>query len=56
MLCLAFIHHLTIAKNIPLDEAIKWLMSIAPTGLIEFVPKDDPTVKQMIYLKRSWMY
>ncbi len=51
MLCLAFIHHLTIAKNIPLDEAIKWLMSIAPTGLIEFVPKDDPTVKQMIYLK-----
>ena len=24
---------------------------VLPTGLIEFVPKDDPTVKQMIYLK-----
>ena len=51
MICLAFIHHLTIAKNIPLEDAISWLINIAPTGLIEFIPKNDPTIQQMIYLK-----
>ena len=50
MLSLAFEHHLTIAKNIPLDQVIKWLVSIAPRGLIEFVPKNDETIKKMIIL------
>ena len=51
MIGLAFIHHLTIAKNIPLTDAVSWLMNIAPIGLIEFIPKNDPTIQQMIYLK-----
>ena len=51
MIGLAFIHHLTIAKNIPLADAVSWLMNIAPIGLIEFIPKKDPTIQQMIYLK-----
>ena len=51
MLSLAFEHHLTIAKNIPLDQVIKWLVSTAPRGLIEFVPKTDETIKNMIILK-----
>ena len=47
----AFEHHLSIAKNIPLDQVIKWLIKIAPQGLIEFVPKNDVTVKKMLSLK-----
>ncbi len=51
MLALAFEHHLAIAKNIPLDQVIKWLIKIAPHGLIEFVPKNDETIKKMLTLK-----
>ncbi len=51
MLSLAFEHHLAIAKNIPLDQVIKFLTNIAPRGLIEFVPKDDETIKKMLLLK-----
>ena len=51
MIALAFEHHLSIAKNIPLDQVIKWLIKIAPQGLIEFVPKNDVTVKKMLSLK-----
>ncbi len=51
MIALAFEHHLSIAKNIPLDQTVKWLTSIAPQGLIEFVPKNDITVQKMLTLK-----
>ena len=51
MIALAFQHHLALANNIPLDETIKWLMNIAPIGLIEFVNKNDETVKKMLSLK-----
>ena len=48
---LAVIHHLVIAKNIPLTQAIEWLTSFSSIGLIEFVPKSDPTAKTMMALK-----
>ena len=51
MLALAFEHHLAIAKNIPLEQTLKWLINIAPKGLIEFVPKNDETIKKMLLLK-----
>ena len=51
VIALAFEHHLAIAKNIPLDEVIKWIVSLAPKGLIEFVPKTDKTVIKMLELK-----
>lgn len=51
IIALAFEHHLSIAKNIPLDQVISWLVSLAPNGLIEFVPKDDITIKKMLELK-----
>ena len=51
MLALAFEHHLAIAKNIPLEDVITWLISLAPRGIIEFVPKNDITVQSMIKLK-----
>jgi hypothetical protein len=48
IIALALIHHLVIASNIPLDYVIAWLLSLAPTGIIEFVPKDDPMVKVLL--------
>ena len=51
MIALAFEHHLAIGKNIPLNQVILWLTSLAPKGLIEFVPKDDITVKKMLEFK-----
>ena len=51
IIALAFEHHLAIAKNIPLNDVVSWLVSLAPTGLIEFVPKEDETIKKMLEFK-----
>ena len=51
ILALAFEHHLSIAKNIPLEDVLSWLISLAPKGLIEFVPKEDPTIQKMLKFK-----
>jgi ribosomal protein L11 methylase PrmA len=48
LLALAFIHHLAIARNVPLDLAIDWIMSVAPVGVIEFPPKSDPMVQRLL--------
>lgn len=51
VLALAFEHHLAIAKNIPLEDVINWIISLAPKGIIEFVPKNDVTIQSMMRLK-----
>ncbi|MEM8773638.1 MAG: class I SAM-dependent methyltransferase, partial [Pseudomonadota bacterium] len=48
MLALAVIHHLVIGANLPLKEVLDWFLAIAPTGVIEFVPKEDPMVRQLL--------
>ncbi|HET9459628.1 MAG TPA: class I SAM-dependent methyltransferase [Sphingomicrobium sp.] len=48
LLALALIHHLAIAKNVPLDMAVDWLMSLAPSGIIEFPSKGDPMVQELL--------
>ena len=48
VLALAFVHHLAIAGNVPLDRLVDWLIGLAPTGVIEFVPKADPMVQVML--------
>jgi len=48
MVALALIHHMVIGSNIPLAQAVRWLSGIAPTGVIEFVPKEDPMVQGML--------
>lgn len=48
MLALAVIHHLVIGANLPLSEVVNWFLDIAPTGVIEFVPKQDPMVQQLL--------
>jgi hypothetical protein len=50
---LAFAHHLAIARNVPIRSIITWLVASAPTGVIEFVPKSDPTIQRMLALRQD---
>lgn len=51
ILALAFAHHLAIGRNTGLKNAVDWIVSLAPKGIIEFVPKNDPTVQKMLALR-----
>jgi ribosomal protein L11 methylase PrmA len=51
VLALAVVHHLSIGRNIPLQEVVDWLVGLAPRGIIEFVPKEDPMVQQMLLFR-----
>ena len=53
MLALALVHHLAIARNVPLPRVVDWLVELAPAGVIEFVPKDDPMVRQLLSLRED---
>jgi len=48
VLALAFEHHLVIGKNIIMSECLEWITSISNLGIIEFVQKNDPTIKEML--------
>ena len=48
LLALAVVHHLAIARNIPLDAVVDWLISLGPVGIIEFPPKTDPMVQRLL--------
>ena len=51
MICLAFIHHICIKNNVPLNQFIHYFFCFSKNILIEFVPKDDPMVKSMLEFK-----
>ena len=53
VMALAFEHHLTIARNIPMGTVVEWLTGLAPRGIIEFVHKSDPTVQRMLALRED---
>jgi ribosomal protein L11 methylase PrmA len=53
VLALAFEHHLAIGRNVPLDHFLAWLTGLAPCGVVEFVPKHDPTVQRMLALRED---
>ena len=53
ILALAVIHHLSIAGNVPLDQAVHWLVTLAPKGVIEFVHKSDETVQKMLRFRED---
>lgn len=48
---LAVIHHICIGRNVPLPEALSWLVGLAPQGVIEFVPKRDSMVQELLRLR-----
>ncbi len=53
LLALALVHHLAIGRNVPLDSVVDWLVSLAPNGIIEFVPKSDPMVRELLRLRED---
>ncbi|MBB5519491.1 class I SAM-dependent methyltransferase [Amphiplicatus metriothermophilus] len=53
LIALAFIHHLAIGRNIPLDQLTDWLVGLAPRGIIEFTPKADPMVQRLLSLRKD---
>lgn len=48
LLALAFIHHIAIGRNVPLDMATDWIVSQARAGIIEFPHKSDPMVQALL--------
>lgn len=51
LLAYAVVHHLSIGRNIPLADAVSWLIGLAPQGVVEFVEKEDPMVQHMLRLR-----
>lgn len=48
VIALALIHHLCISKNLPMSRLMKSLANVSTFLLIEFVPKQDPKVQQLL--------
>lgn len=53
LLALAFEHHLTIARNVPIPSFLDWLTGLGRCGVVEFVEKQDPTVQRMLALRED---
>lgn len=53
LIALALIHHVAIGRNVPLPMAVDWLVGLAPRGIIEFPPKSDPMVQQLLALRED---
>ena len=51
VLALAVVHHLCVGRGLPLNDAVTWLIDMAPCGVIEFVPKGDPMIREMLALR-----
>ena len=51
---LAIIHHLCLANNIPLYDAISHIIKKSKIGIIEFVDKDDETSKIILHNKKKF--
>ena len=52
-LCLAFIHHLCIGKNIPLERVAEILAGSCLQLIIEFVPKEDEKTQSLLRSKED---
>lgn len=48
VLALALIHHLAIGNNVPFNRIALFLRKLAPTLIIEFVPKSDVRVQRLL--------
>ena len=53
LLALALVHHLAISRNVPLDRLVGWLVDLAPSGIVEFVPKADAMVQELLRLRED---
>ena len=55
-LCLALVHHLAIARNVPLGEIVAWLAELGGTLVVEFPTREDPMVRRLLAGKREGMH
>ena len=53
VLCLALVHHLSIAANVPLAEVVGWLASLGAPVVVEFPAREDPMVRRLLAAKRE---
>ncbi len=47
-LALALVHHLAISVNVPLASIAAWLQNMGSYLIVEFVPKEDEKVKELL--------
>ena len=52
-LCLALVHHMSISRNIPLRELVRWLRELDSAVVIEFPHRSDPMVERLLGSKRE---
>jgi hypothetical protein len=48
VLALALLHHLVLARNVPLAEAAGWLLDLGGELVVEFVHRDDPMIAVLL--------
>jgi SAM-dependent methyltransferase len=48
VMALALVHHLAIGNNLPLDRLAEFLRALCSRLVIEFVPKSDPKVMELL--------
>ena len=53
VVALALIHHLAIGSNLTLELIAEYFSGIAPQLVIEFIPREDPKVQQMLASRRD---
>jgi hypothetical protein len=51
VMALALVHHLAIGANLPLGRVASFLARCGRSLIIEFVPKEDPQVRQMLAIR-----
>ncbi|MEO6059851.1 MAG: SAM-dependent methyltransferase [Candidatus Limnocylindria bacterium] len=50
---LALVHHLAIGRNVPLGMVAELLARLAPTLVVEWVPKEDPMVQRLLLARED---
>jgi hypothetical protein len=50
--CLALVHHVSIAGNVPMREVVAWLRSLDAVLVVEFPTREDPMVDRLLAAKR----
>jgi hypothetical protein len=53
VMALALIHHIAIGNNVPFTMISSYLARLGRWLILEFVPKDDPQVKEMLAVRRD---
>ena len=55
MICLAFIHHICVGNNVPLEQFVDYIGNFSKNILLEFVSDKDQMVKNLSVNKKNLM-